>query len=91
MAGAPVRVVLPAALAALFPGTPREMLLAAGSVAEALAALDRRFPGMGACLCDSRPAIRRHISVFVDGARASLATPLPPGGEMLVMTAISGG
>jgi molybdopterin converting factor small subunit len=42
-------------------------------------------------VCDSRPRIRRHINVFVDGERATLATPLRPGAEVIVLTAISGG
>jgi hypothetical protein len=42
-------------------------------------------------LCDSRPAIRRHISIFVGGRRASLDTRLAPGSEVAIMTAISGG
>jgi molybdopterin converting factor small subunit len=88
---APVLVLLPASLARLFPGAPRRVELAAGTVAEAMAALDRRWPGMRDRLCDSRPAIRRHLNVFVDGEKATLATPLRPGAEMLVMTAMSGG
>ena len=42
-------------------------------------------------LCDSRPRIRRHINVFVEAERATLATILTPGEEVIVMTAISGG
>jgi molybdopterin converting factor small subunit len=42
-------------------------------------------------LCDSRPAIRRHINVFVGGERSTLDTPLEPGAEVIVITAISGG
>ncbi|MCC7283274.1 MAG: MoaD/ThiS family protein [Acetobacteraceae bacterium] len=86
-----VQVTIPAALCALFPGAPREIALAAATVAEAMAALDARWPGMQARLCDSRPAIRRHINVFVDGERAGLETALRPGAELVVMTAISGG
>lgn len=85
------RIVLPAVLAALFPGAPQEIALPAATVAEAIAGLDAHWPGMRDRICDSRPAIRRHINIFVEGSRATLATPLPPGGEMLVMTAISGG
>lgn len=88
---AAVRVVLPAALTNLFPGAPRELVLTAGSVAEVMAALDRNWPGMRDRLCDSTPSIRRHIHVFVAGERANLATPLPPGAEVLIVTAISGG
>jgi len=54
-------------------------------------ALDRRWPGMRDRLCDSRPAIRRHINVFVEGERATLETALKPGSEVYVLTAISGG
>lgn len=86
-----VTVAIPAALANLFPGAPRRVELSAATVDEAIAALDRRWPGMRDRLCDSTPAIRRHINVFVEGRRATLATKLAPGAEVLVMTAISGG
>ena len=86
-----VTVAIPAALAKLFPGAPRRVELSAATVDEAIAALDRRWPGMRDRLCDSTPAIRRHINVFVEGRRATLATKLAPGGEVLIMTAISGG
>jgi predicted phage tail protein len=88
---ATVIVVLPAVLTALFPGCPREVAVNAATVAEAIAALDVLIPGIRDRICDSRPAIRRHIRVFVDGVRADLATRLGPGAELLVMTAISGG
>ena len=86
-----VLVLLPAALVRLFPGAPRRLDVAAGSVAEAIAALNRRWPGMQDRLVDSTPAIRRHLAIFVDGEKARLETPIRPGGEMLVMTAMSGG
>ncbi|NMJ40303.1 MoaD/ThiS family protein [Roseomonas sp. JC162] len=86
-----VTVLLPEALRRLFPGAPGLVEVAAGSVAEAIAALDGRWPGMRDRLCDSTPAIRRHLNIFVDGERARLETPIPPGGEMIVMTWISGG
>lgn len=86
-----VAVTLPTALLGLFPGAPRRVALPASTVGEAIDALDRRWPGMRDRLCDSRPAIRRHINVFVDGEKATLATPFEPGAEMVVMTAISGG
>jgi molybdopterin converting factor small subunit len=89
---APAVVVrLPAILVKLFPGAVRQVEVPAASVAEAIAALDARWPGMRDRLCDSRPRIRRHINVFVNGERATLKTPLAPGAEVIVMTAISGG
>jgi molybdopterin converting factor small subunit len=85
------RVLLPQALVRLFPGAPRALEVSAADVAGAIAALDARWPGMADRLVDSTPAIRRHLNVFVDGARAGLATPLRAGSEMLVTTAMSGG
>ncbi|MBS0644087.1 MAG: MoaD/ThiS family protein, partial [Proteobacteria bacterium] len=55
------------------------------------AVLDANWPGMRDRLCDSSPAIRRHISIFVDGERATLRTRLHQGAEVFIMTAISGG
>lgn len=63
----------------------------AATVGEAIAALEARWPGMRDRLCDSTPAIRRHVNVFVAGEKARLDTALPPGAEMIVMTAVSGG
>ena len=87
----PVLVVLPRILVNLFPGTVREVTVSASTVRDAIDALDARWPGMRDRVCDSRPAIRRHINVFVDGDKATLDTPLTPGTEVIIMTAISGG
>ena len=86
-----VALQLPAVLVALFPGAPRRLHLEAETVAAAIDALDARWPGMRDRLCDSRPGIRRHINVFVQGERAALDTPLAEGDDVIVMTAISGG
>jgi molybdopterin converting factor small subunit len=90
-APAPVLVTLPAALVRLFPGAERQVEVSASSVSEAIDCLDSRWPGMRDRVCDSRPAIRRHINVFVDGRRATLETRLGAGAEVTIMTAISGG
>lgn len=89
--GPPVVVRLPALLATLFPDVERRLELPVTSVAALIAALDARWPGMRDRLCDSTPAIRRHINVFVDGRRATLDTPLRPGADVFILTAISGG
>ena len=88
---APVVVTLPANLVRLFPGAMRQVELPASTVREMIDALDARWPGMGDRLADSRPAIRRHINIFVEGRRATLETSLAPGTEVTVLTAISGG
>ena len=86
-----VRVHLTSAVRALFPGAPAEVVVEAGTVAELVCRLDARWPGMRDRLCDSRPAVRRHINIFVDGGRAELETPLRPGSDVYVFTAMSGG
>ena len=87
----PVKVRLPALLVALFPTAERLFELEVGNVDELMNALEARWPGMRDRLCDSSPAIRRHINVFVDGKRGTLATPLRPGADVFVLTAVSGG
>jgi len=86
-----VNVTLAAPLADLFPGAPRKLQVVAGDVGHMVDALDERWPGMRDRICDSTPAIRKHMNVFVEGRRARLATPLRPGADVYVLTAISGG
>jgi sulfur-carrier protein len=87
----PVLVRLPALLVALFPGADRVLALEVETVAALIDALDARWPGMRDRLCDSTPAIRRHMNVFVDGQRSRLDTPLRPGADVFILTAVSGG
>ncbi|MCO6392811.1 MoaD/ThiS family protein [Aliihoeflea aestuarii] len=92
MTDAPNVVVrLPAILTDLFPGSQRRVEMQAGSVDEMMDRLDALWPGMRDRLCDTRPALRKHINVFIDGERARLDTKLAPGDEVFVLTAISGG
>ena len=88
---APALVRLPASLTALFPGAPRVVELPPGTVSELFDALDARWPGMRDRLADSTPAVRRHVNVFVNGARARLDGAVPPQADVYVLTAISGG
>jgi len=86
-----VRVRLPGALVDLFPGAPRSLDIDAATVRDMIEELNRRWPGMRDRLCDTTPAVRRHINIFIDGERARLETRLPPGAEVFILTAISGG
>lgn len=88
---ATVTVRLPDVLLRLFPGAESRVEVSASTVREAIEALDELWPGMRDRLCDSTPAIRRHLNIFVDGGCANLETPLKPGAEVIVLTAISGG
>ena len=90
-ASPPVLVRLPALFANLFPDAERRVELSVKTVDEMIDALDARWPGMRDRICDSTPAIRRHINVFVEGRRARLETRLAPGADVYILTAISGG
>ncbi len=85
------RVILPDSLVRLFPGAERRVQIGGDTVAETLAALDQRWPGMRDRLVDGRPAIRRHIVIFVNGERADLHSPVLETDELYVMPAMSGG
>ncbi|WP_136660105.1 MoaD/ThiS family protein [Nitratireductor sp. XY-223] len=86
-----VTVILCDPLRRLFPDAPARSLVNAASVGHMLDELDRRWPGMRDRLADTSPAVRPHISIFVDGVRAELDTPLPDRTDVYVLTAMSGG
>lgn len=84
-------VHLPRSLVALFPGMPRRIEAAGGTVAEVIADLDAQVPGIRNRIVDAGPMIRTHINVFVAGERATLATAVPNGADIHVIPAVSGG
>jgi molybdopterin synthase sulfur carrier subunit len=84
-------VHLPRSLVALFPGLPRRLEVDATDLDQALTALDAAAPGLRDRLVETGPAIREHINVFVDGERATLATPVGPESVVHVIPAVSGG
>lgn len=86
-----VLVRLPPVLVTLFPGAERRFEVRAATVDEMVDELDARWPGMRDRVCDSRPSIRKHINVFVDGRRATLETRLAEGSDVFIFTAMSGG
>jgi len=65
---------------------------AGGTVAEILADLDRRFPGMRFRMIDEQDRIRQHIRLFVDGEMVrEIAHAVRPGQELQILCALSGG
>ncbi len=85
------QVHLPTALGALVPGLPKRAEVDSGTVSEVIAQLNARWPGVAACLCASREALRPHINVYVDGRRAEMTTPVNAASVVRVLTAVSGG
>ena len=82
---------LPPTLTPLFDGLPRRVEVDAATVADALAELEERWPGLSDRLCEPGPALRQHIHVYVDRERAELDTKLEPRSRVHVVAAISGG
>jgi molybdopterin converting factor small subunit len=65
---------------------------AGATLRDALADLDRRFPGIRFRMVDEQDQLRPHMRVFVNGrAVRDLAQPLQPGDEVSVVQALSGG
>jgi len=88
----PAAVVhLPRSLVALFPGAERRMAAHGATVADVIADLDRRVPGLRNRVVDAGPVLRRHLNVFVAGELAGLDTPVPAGADVHVIPAVSGG
>lgn len=86
-----MRVVLPSPLAS-YTANRREVEAEGGTVAELLADLDRRYPGIRFRVIDEQDAIRPHIRIFVNRELSPrLDKPLASGDEVLVVAALSGG
>jgi molybdopterin converting factor small subunit len=82
---------LPPTLPPLHAGLPRRLEVEAATVADAIARLDERWPGLRDRLCEPGPTLRPHINIYVDRERADLDTSLEPRSRVDVITAISGG
>lgn len=61
------------------------------TVAETLGELLKAEPGLRGHLLDEGGALRPHVSVFVDGARAELESPVGDGASIRILHAVSGG
>ena len=86
-----MRVLLPSPLGS-YTGNRREVEADGATVAEVLADLDARYPGIRFRMIDEQEAIRRHIRVFVNGEQvSSLQTPLQAADEVFIVQALSGG
>jgi sulfur-carrier protein len=90
-AGPPAVVHLPRSLVALFPGAEGRIEARGSTVLEVVEDVDRRVPGLANRVLDAGPVIRTHLNVFVNGEQATVRTAIPPGAEVHVIPAISGG
>ena len=69
-----------------------EVEAAGATVAELLADLDRRYPGIRFRMIDEQDGIRPHVRIFVNRESvAGLERSLAPGDEVQILQALSGG
>src|SRR6185437_6395403 len=86
-----LKVLLPTPLVE-YTARRREVEAQGATLADLLADLDRRYPGIRFRIVDEQDEIRPHIKIFVNRAQeASLARPLAVRDEVLVVAALSGG
>ena len=74
-----------------YAGDTAEHRVDAGTVGEALLALEREQPGVKGWILDERGHVRRHIALFVNGENGSEASVVGPDDRIDVLPAISGG
>jgi molybdopterin converting factor small subunit len=86
-----VKVIVPTQLRGYTDG--RAEVAADGATLDAvLVDLDRQFPGFRFRVIDEQDRVRRHIILFVGGERQDdLASAIPPGAEVQIIGALSGG
>jgi hypothetical protein len=61
------------------------------SVEEVLGSLFTLHPGLRGHIVDEGGAVRPHVSVFVDGAQATVESVVNNGSEVRIIQAVSGG
>lgn len=75
-----------------YTGGSAQVEVRGATLAEILADLDRRYPGIRFRMIDEQDAIRRHIKIFVNGEQArGIAAALAADDEVIIVGALSGG
>ena len=86
-------VNLPRSLVTLFADPPpRHLEVDAADLADLIARLDERWPGMRDRICEPGPQFREHINVFIDGRRErELSAQLQSASVVHIIPAVAGG
>ena len=62
------------------------------TIAELVADLDRRYPGLRFRVIDEQDRMRAHIRFFINGEQVfDMSSPLGPGDSVQIVQALSGG
>lgn len=75
-----------------YTGGHGEVEATGATVAEMLADLDRRFPGIRFRIVDEQDRVRQHMRIYVGTEpAAALDQPIPEGQEVHILQSLSGG
>jgi sulfur-carrier protein len=86
-----MKVMVPSPLRS-YTGERGEVEAEGATLAEVLADLDARYPGIRFRMIDEQDAIRRHIRMWVNGNEVrTLEVPLSASDEVVIFQALSGG
>ncbi|MFM6062657.1 MAG: MoaD/ThiS family protein [Nodosilinea sp. LVE1205-7] len=92
-----VKVLIPTPLQK-FTNDEASVSLEAGSVDELLLAMETRYPGIRARLCDEKGTLRRFLNVYVNSEdirflndQQPQSTPLQDGDQVSIVPAVAGG
>jgi len=86
-----MKVHIPSALRS-YTAQQSEVEADGATLADALRALDRRYPGFRFRIITEQDQIRPHIRVFVNGEQAEqLGLSVRPDGQIYIVCALSGG
>jgi hypothetical protein len=66
-------------------------MVAGSTVREALEKVFDAHPNLASYVLDDQGRLRKHVALFVDGARVTLDDPVAPNAELCVLRALSGG
>ena len=85
------RVIVPTQLRGYTAGRA-EVRAEGATLADVLVDLDRQFPGFRFRVIDEQDRVRRHIILFVGAERQDdLSAAIPPGADVHIIGALSGG
>lgn len=89
------RVAFTRHLQRFFPKLKAEEVVEGATVREALAELEKRYPGFSAYVVDETGRVRRHVNVFVREEpicdRETLSDAVAPGDEIYILQGLTGG
>jgi molybdopterin converting factor small subunit len=86
-----MKVVIPTQLRG-YTGGAADVRADGATLDDVLRDLDRQFPGFRFRVIDEQDRVRRHVILFVGGERRDdLRSAIPPGAELQIVGALSGG